>query len=160
MNTRWCPPNVATWAGLFSNPNEALSIASLTRPCGAPLDELDLSCCQNPACADHGLRGQGNLRGCFRYGRGRRRRLARRTCQRRLSERKGTALFGARLPHAQARAVLQHPQDGCGARQTARLTGVDKDTVGRYALRAGEHAQDSHDAFVAFSPLPSGDPAG
>jgi len=125
------------------------------------MDELDLFCCQNPDCEDYGLRGHGNLRVAFRYGPGKRRRLlACRTCQRRFSERKGTALFGARLPHPQALAVLQHLQDGCGVRQTARLTGVDKDTVVRYALRAGEHAQDSHDELVAFSPLHPGDPAG
>ena len=124
------------------------------------MDELDLLCCPSPAWADYGLRGQGSLRVCFRYGRGRRRLLACRTCQQRFSERTGTALFGARLPHAQAVAVFAHLQDGCGVRQTARLTGVDKDTVVRYALRAGEHARDSHDELVAFSPLDSGDPTG
>jgi hypothetical protein len=45
-------------------------------------------------------------------------------------------------------------------RQTARLTGVDKDTVVRYALRAGEHAQQSHDELVAFSPLYPGTATG
>jgi len=121
------------------------------------MDELDLFCCQNPDCADYGLRGQGNLRICFRYGRAQRRMLACRTCQKRFSERKGTALFGARLPHAQALAVLAHLQDGCGVRQTARLTGADKDTVVRYALRAGTQAHQAHDELVAFSP---GDPGG
>ena len=116
------------------------------------MDELDLFCCQNPDCEDYGLRGHGNLRVCFRYGRDRRRLLACRTCQKRFSERKGTALFGARLPPAQALAVLQHLPDGCGVRPTARLTGVAKDPVGRYALRAGEHARASHDELVAFPP--------
>ncbi len=74
------------------------------------MDELDLFCCQNPNGEDYGLRGQGNLRVCCRYGRDRRRLRACRTCQRRFSERKGTALFGVRLPHAQARAVFRHLQ--------------------------------------------------
>jgi LacI family transcriptional regulator len=86
--------------------------------------------------------------------------LACRTCQKRFSERKGTALFGARLPQARAVAVLAHLQDGCGVRQTARLTGVDKDTVVRYAVRAGGHARQSHDELVAFSPLHPGGPTG
>jgi transposase-like protein len=116
------------------------------------MDELDLFCCQNPACPDYGLRGRGNLRVCFRYGTDQRRMLACRTCQRRFSERKGTALFGTRLPHAKAVDVFRHLQDGCGIRQTARLTGVDKDTVVRYALQAGSHARQSHDELVAFSP--------
>ena len=124
------------------------------------MEELELFCCQNPECTDYGLRGLGNLRVCFRYGPQQRRMLACRTCQSRFSERKGTALFGCRLPQAQALAVFQHLQDGCGMRQTARLTGVDKDTVVRYALRAGEHAQQSHDELVAFSPLDPGSPTG
>ncbi len=33
------------------------------------MDELDLFCCQNPNGEDYGLRGQGNLRVCCRYGR-------------------------------------------------------------------------------------------
>src|SRR5947199_9898478 len=102
------------------------------------MEDLDQFCCQNPPCSDYGLRGGGNLRVAFRYGKDRRRRmLACRTCQQRFSERKGTALFGSRLAHDRALAVLDHLQDGCGVRQTARLTGVDKDTVVRYALGAG-----------------------
>jgi LacI family transcriptional regulator len=119
------------------------------------MEELDLFCCQNPQGLDYGLRGRANLRVAFRYGTDRRRMLACRSCQLRFSERKGTALFGSRLPHGRALAVLEHLQDGCGVRQTARLTGVDKDTVVRYALRAGTHARQAHDELVAFSP---GDP--
>ena len=120
------------------------------------MEDLDRFCCQNPDCKDYGLRGRGNVRVCFRYGTGRRRMLACRTCQARFSERKGTALFGARLPDDRAVAVFRHLQDGCGVRQTARLAGVDKDTVVRYALRAGDHARDSHDELVAFSPSDPG----
>jgi transposase-like protein len=124
-------------------------------------EDLDLFCCQNPDCPDYGLRRQGNLRVCFRYGPTKQRRLlACRTCQARFSKRKGTALFGSRLPHEQALDLFRHLQDGCGVRQTARLTGVDKDTVVRYALRAGRHARDSHDELVAFSPLDPGGPTG
>jgi LacI family transcriptional regulator len=116
-------------------------------------EDLSPFCCQNPDCPDYGLRGLGNLRVAFRYGPAPQRRLlACRSCQRRFSERKGTALFGTRLPHAQALAVFQHLHEGCGVRQTARLVGVDKDTVVRYALQAGAHAQRSHDEVVAFSP--------
>jgi len=125
------------------------------------MDDLDLFCCQNPDCPDYGLRAKGNLRICFRYGPGKQRRLlACRTCQARFSERKGTALFGCRLAHDQALDVFQHLQDGCGIRQTARLTGVDKDPVVRYAVKAGQHARQSHDELVAFSPLHPGGPTG
>ena len=123
------------------------------------MDDLSLFCCQNPDCSDYGLRGHDNLRVGFRYGpRKQRRLLVCRTCQARFSERKGTAFFASRLPEDQALAVFAHLQDGCGVRQTARLTGVDKDTVVRYALRAGSHAQQSHDELVAFSPSDPGGP--
>jgi transposase-like protein len=117
------------------------------------MDDLSLFCCQNPDCPEYGLRDHGNLRVGFRYGAQKQRRmLVCRTCQKRFSERKGSALFGSRLKDDQAVAVFQHLQDGCGVRQTARLVGVDKDTVVRYALRAGTHAQQTHDELVAFSP--------
>jgi LacI family transcriptional regulator len=124
------------------------------------MEDLALFCCQNPDCPDYGLRGKGNLRVCFRYGKDRRRMLACRSCRKRFSERKGTALFASRLPQDQAVAVFQHLQDGCGVRQTARLTGVDKDTVVRYALRAGGHAHQAHDELVAFSPHDPGSATG
>jgi hypothetical protein len=121
---------------------------------GRPDDE-DLSrfCCQNRACPDHGKRGAGNLTVPMRYGPHRRRLLRCRTCKARFSERKGTPLFDSRLPPPKALAVLRHLADGCGARQTGRLVGVDKDTVVRFGLRAGDHAQKLHDELVAFSPL-------
>jgi transposase-like protein len=120
------------------------------------MDDLDRFCCQNPECPAYGQRGQGNLRVCFRYGPHQRRLLACRTCQARFSERKGTALFDTRLPEAKAVAVLHHVQEGCGARKTSRLVGVNKNTVIRLAALAGQHAQDVHDEFVAFSPSDSG----
>ena len=123
------------------------------------MDDLKTFCCQNFDCPDYGHRGLDNLRVCFRNGPGKQRRvLACRTCQQRCSERKGTALFATRLPHDQALAVFRHLQDGCGIRQTARLVGVDKDTVVRYAVQGGRHARQSHDELVAFSPLDPGGP--
>ena len=88
----------------------------------------------------------------MRYGPQRRRLLRCSTCKARFSERKGTPLFDTRLPAEKALAVLRHLADGCGARQTGRLAGVDKDTAVRYALRAGGHAEQLHDELVAFSP--------
>ena len=123
-------------------------------------DDLSRFCCQNPDCPDHGTRGHGNLTATARYGPHQRRMLRCRTCKARFSERKGTPLFAARLPHDQAVSVLRHLADGCGVRQTARLTGVDKNTVLRYALQAGGHARRLHDELVAFSPDDHHGPAG
>jgi transposase-like protein len=116
------------------------------------MDDLDRFCCQNPQCPDYGKRGHGNLTVCMRYGRHQRRLLYCRTCKDRFSERKGTPLFDARLPEDKVVAVLQHVAEGVGVRQTSRLVGVSKDTVVRYGLRAGDHAQQLHDELVAFSP--------
>jgi LacI family transcriptional regulator len=117
------------------------------------MDDLHRFCCQNPDCSDYGQRGRGNLRVCFHYGPGKRRRmLACRTCQTRFSERKGTPLFDTRLPEDKAVSVLNHIAEGCGVRKTGRLVGVSKDTVVRYSVLAGGHARRLHDELVAFSP--------
>lgn len=115
-------------------------------------EELERFCCQNQACADYGRRGHGNLTVCARYGKQQRRLLYCTTCKARFSERKGTPLFDARLPEDKVVAVLAHLAEGVGVRKTGRLTGVSKDTVVRYAVRAGEHAHQLHDELVVFSP--------
>jgi transposase-like protein len=121
------------------------------------MDDLKTFCCQNPACSDYGRRGQDNLRVCFRNGPDKQRRvLACRTCQQRFRERKGTPLYYAKLPEDKALAVLQHLQESCGVRQTSRLVGVNKNTVVRLAVLAGQHAQERHDERVAFSPSDAG----
>jgi len=121
-------------------------------------ENLARFCCQNPDCPDHGQRGRGNLRVCFRYGPQQRRMLACRTCQTRFSERKGTPLFDSRLSQDQVVSVLNHVAEGCGVRKTSRLVGVNKDTVVRYSLLAGEHARRLHDELVAVSPPDAGGP--
>ena len=118
------------------------------------MDDLTPFCCLNSDCPDHGKRGHGNLTVTMRYGRNQSRRLLRcSTCTARFSERKGTPLFDARLPTDKAVSVLTHVAEGVGTRKTARLVGVHKDTVTRYARLAGDHAERLHDELVAFSPL-------
>ena len=117
------------------------------------MDDLSRFCCQNPRCPDYGRRGQGNLTACACYGPQHTRLLYCRSCKYRFSERKCTPLFDCRLPRDKALAVLNHLADGCGIRQTARLTGVSTNTVVRLARRAGPHARQLHDELVAFSPL-------
>ena len=119
---------------------------------GRPADDLSAFCCQNPECPDYGQRGKGNLTVPMRYGRQQRRLLRCKTCRARFSERKGTPLFGSALPEGQVAAVLGHIAEGVGVRKTSRLVGVNKNTVVRYSLLAGGHAQRLHDELVAFSP--------
>ena len=74
-----------------------------------------------------------------------------RTCKARFSERKGTPLFGSRLPQEKVGSVLEHIAEGCGVRQTGGLLGPSRH---RNALQplAGDHARAVHDELVAFSP--------
>jgi transposase-like protein len=115
-------------------------------------DDLSAFCCQNSQCPDYGQRGQGNLTVPMRYGPQQRRLLRCTTCKARFSERKGTPLLGAQLPEDKVVAVLSHIAEGVGVRKTARLVGVNKNTVVRYCLLAGAHARKLHDELVAFSP--------
>ena len=116
------------------------------------MDDLSRFCCLNPECPDHGKRSHGNLTVPARYGPNKTRVLRCCTCKSRFSERKGTPPFGARLPDDKVVSVLAHVAEGIGTRKTARLVGVNKDTVTRLVRAAGEQAQQLHDELVAFSP--------
>jgi transposase-like protein len=121
------------------------------------MEDLSRFCCQNAACEVYGRRDAGNLYVRDRYGKDNARRLL--CCKRcgvRFSERKGTALFGSKLPDEKALSVLEHLHEGCGVRQTARLTRVNRKAVGRLALGAGDHAKALHDELVAVSPSDRG----
>jgi transposase-like protein len=122
------------------------------------MDDLSMFCCHNHDCADYGQRGHGNLTVCGHYGPQQRRLLYCKSCQARFSERKGTPLFDSRLPEDKVIAILAHIAEGCGVRKTSRLVGVSKDTVVRFSLLAGHHAQELHDELVAFSPSDPGGP--
>jgi transposase-like protein len=117
-----------------------------------PTDDLSSYCCQNPVCDLYGKRGEDNILVIDHFGKARHRLLYCRGCKARFSEFKGTPFFKSRLPHDKVLAVLEHLAEGCGVRQTARLVGVNKDTVTRLALLAGKHAKDAHGELVAFSP--------
>jgi LacI family transcriptional regulator len=116
-------------------------------------EDLSRFCCLNEHCPDRGRRGAGNLTVCARYGQDQRRRLLYcRSCKARFSERKGTPLFGSQLTEEQARSIFEHLAERNGVRATARLVGVNRNTVVRYSRLAGDHARRLHDELVAFSP--------
>jgi transposase-like protein len=117
-----------------------------------PTDDRARFCCQNPDCASYGRRDAGNILVIDHFAKARHRLLYCRVCKARFSEFKGTPFFNSKLPHEKVLAVLEHLAEGCGVRQTARLVGVNKDTVTRLALLAGQHAKATHDELVAFSP--------
>ena len=45
------------------------------------------------------------------------------------------------MPDDTIRQIIHHAAEGVGVRATARLLGIDKDTVNRVILRAGEHCE-------------------
>jgi hypothetical protein len=65
---------------------------------------------------------------------------------------------GSKLPDDKAVSLFDHLAERCGVRSTARLVGVNRNTVVRYSRLAGPHARFLHDEFVAFSPSNPRDP--
>ena len=117
------------------------------------MDDLAPFCCQNSRCSDFGRRDAGNLTVTGRLGKAKQYRLLYcRTCRDRFSERKGTPLYRAHLPEDKVLSILEHVNEGCGVRKTARLVKVHRDTVSRYSRATGEHSRAAHDELVAHSP--------
>jgi transposase-like protein len=70
------------------------------------------------------------------------------TCGTDFSERSNTPLFGLRTTEDKLVAIAEHLADGCGARATARLCKVSRNTVLRFTQRFGNHAERFHDQRV------------
>ena len=62
-----------------------------------------------------------------------------RTCGKRFAATQASALFGLHLPAKTVQQIIHLAAEGVGVRATARLLGLDKDTVNRVILRVGEH---------------------
>lgn len=104
------------------------------------MSEFEQCFCPNEQCKNHGLRNQGNISVRGKYGKDKSRNLLYcRTCGTRFAATRATALFGLHLSAATIRQVIHHAAEGVGVRATARLLAMDKDTVNRVILRAGEH---------------------
>jgi hypothetical protein len=57
-------------------------------------------------------------------------------------------LFNAKPPEAKAADVINHLDEGCSVRTTARLVKVSKETVARLLRVSGRYAERSHDQYV------------
>ena len=110
--------------------------------------DLSTLACVNPECQLHGQSNQGNLVVRKVYGKDRLRLLRCRRCQEEFSERRGTALFNTKVREAKASEIIDHLDEGCSVRSTARLTKVGKETVARLLKVSGRHAQRFHDQRV------------
>ena len=117
---------------------------------GAPHErpDLDTLACVNAACQLFRHAGANNLIIRKVYGHDRLRLLRCRSCGEEFSERRGTALFNTKLPESTAEDVINHLDEGCSVRATARLVKVAKETVARLLRVAGRHAQRFHEQHV------------
>ena len=64
-----------------------------------------------------------------------------RTCGKRFASTRATAFFGLHLSDEKIEQIIHHAAEGVGVRATARLLNINKDTVNRVILRAGEHCE-------------------
>ena len=110
--------------------------------------DLDTLACVNAECQLFRRVGASNLVIRKVYGHDRIRLLRCRTCGEEFSERRGTALFNTKLPEPKAEEVINHLDEGCSVRATARLVHVPKGTVTCLLRVTGRHAERFHDQHV------------
>ena len=104
--------------------------------------EIESAFCPNEDCKDYGLKNHGNIAIRGSYGKEKNRELLYcKTCGKRFAATTATAFFGLHLPPDAIREIIHHAAEGVGVRATARLLDIDKDTVNRVILRAGEHCE-------------------
>src|SRR3990172_7873915 len=104
------------------------------------MTDIESAFCPNEDCKDYGLKNHGNIAIRGSYGKDKNRELLYcKTCGKRFAATKATAFFGLHLPPDAIRQIIHHAAEGVGVRATARLLDIDKDTVNRVILRAGEH---------------------
>ncbi len=98
--------------------------------------------CPNKDCKDYGVQNQGNIAIRGKYGKDRDKDLLYcRTCGKRFASTRATAFFGLHLSDDKIAQIIHHAAEGVGVRATSRLLDINKDTVNRVILRAGEHCE-------------------
>ena len=103
--------------------------------------ELADNFCPHQECPDYGKKGQGNLSCYCTYGPRQTKLLYCRTCGSRFSERRNTLFFGLHTDEDTIEQVVRYLAEGKSIRVTARLLGINKDTVHRIYARAGIHCE-------------------
>ena len=98
--------------------------------------------CPNADCKDYGLQNHGNIAIRGKYGKNKDKDLLYcRTCGKRFASTRATAFFGLHLPDDKIIQIIHHAAEGVGVRATSRLLDINKNTVNRVILRAGEHCE-------------------
>ncbi len=98
--------------------------------------------CPNVDCKDYGVQNHGNIAIRGKYGKNKDKDLLYcRTCGKRFASTRATAFFGLHLSDDKIAQIIHHAAEGVGVRATSRLLDINKDTVNRVILRAGEHCE-------------------
>jgi len=98
--------------------------------------------CPNADCKDYGLQSHGNIAIRGKYGKNKDKDLLYcRTCGKRFASTRATAFFGLHLSDDKIVQIIHHAAEGGGVRATSRLLDINKNTVNRVILRAGEHCE-------------------
>ena len=104
--------------------------------------DVENAFCPNKDCKDYGLQNHGNIAIRGKYGKDRDKDLLYcRTCGKRFASTRATAFFGLHLSDEKIAQIIHHAAEGVGVRATSRLLDINKDTVNRVILRAGEHCE-------------------
>lgn len=106
------------------------------------MTEVSNAFCPNTDCKDYGLQNHGNIAIRGKYGKDKDKDLLYcRTCGQRFAATRATAFFGLHLSDDKIAQIIHHAAEGVGVRATSRLLNINKDTVNRVILRAGEHCE-------------------
>ena len=98
--------------------------------------------CPNKDCKEYGIQNHGNIAFRGKYGKEKDKDLLYcRTCGKRFASTRATAFFGLHLSDEKIAQIIHHAAEGVGVRATSRLLDINKDTVNRVILRAGEHCE-------------------
>ena len=98
--------------------------------------------CPNKDCKEYGIQNHGNIAPRGKYGKEKNKDLLYcRTCGKRFASTRATAFFGLHLSDEKIAQIIHHAAEGVGVRATSRLLNINKDTVNRVILRAGEHCE-------------------
>lgn len=99
--------------------------------------------CPNEKCKCHGLRGQGNLvkAGTYKHHGVDRQMFKCKICQCRFSETRNTVFFGSRYSEVTIQSIIRSVAEGNGVRATARMLGLNKDSVNKVILAAGQYSE-------------------
>ena len=98
--------------------------------------------CPNIDCENYGLQNHGNIAIRGKYGKNKDKDLLYcRTCGKRFASTRATAFFGLHLSDDKIVQIIHHAAEVVGVRATSRLLDINKNTVNRVILRAGEHCE-------------------